>query len=621
MGESTQDYRALTLMFFNPTGTLNIAADPSDIDEGGLTRAKNINSTRTGIIKTRAGSVKINSSSIGVNNHIRAQSGNRYSFSTSIYNNEISIGSGYASGQWSSVSYNAFNETTEQIFALNGTDLVRISGDYIYNWGIAQPTTAPEAYKNDALTAISGTYSIQYTYARKNSGSLINESSPSPASNSVSIDAGIQAYIPWPTDSQITHVRAYRTTSNGSIYYLDDDTAVTPRTTEDGEVYTFDWEKTQGYTSSTYKWTTTDSDNSTEYCHEFELDLGTATVSFMRTHHIWEGIRYASNLSDSLLGAQITEDNDAPPAGTYLAGPNYGGTLFIIKDNLLYYSKPRRPENWPALYFIEVSTAEFPGKTITFYNGQPYYFTKRHIFYIQGTGHNTFQPLNMRARTGAQGPMGAYTVDGHGIYHTGPDGLYLFSGGNDRKVTKDTLDPIFLGESVKGIPACDDNLVSAWVIAYKSRIYFGYRSSGTYPSNVFVMDMDEPRKTVYYSYDFEIADVEVDESNGLLLALCGDGFVRKLEFGTQDDSVDISWEIQSKDFTLQTRRHFPRWAKYDVDGSATGEIILDDVSHQSHSITGSRDTTRRLIEVGNGNRCAIKLSGSGASTVYGVEFE
>jgi hypothetical protein len=91
--------------------------------------------------------------------------------------------------------------------------------------------------------------------------------------------------------------------------------------------------------------------------------------------------------------------------------------------------------------------------------------------------------------------------------------------------------------------------------------------------------------------------------------------------------TDIDWEAQSKDFTLQTRPHFPRWAKYDINSSqaagVTGKIILDDVLHQSHTITAaqSRKTKRRLIEPGNGERASIRITGTGPATVYLAEME
>ena len=128
----------------------------------------------------------------------------------------------------------------------------------------------------------------------------------------------------------------------------------------------------------------------------------------------------------------------------------------------------------------------------------------------------------------------------------------------------------------------------------------------------------------------------VDEKNDRMLAFDYSGYVRVLEVdtATKDVATDIDWEVQSKDFTLQTRAHFPRWAKYDIETGggctdAKAEILLDDTIHQTHLVIQSsvkvasydRSTRRRLIDIGNGERCSIKLSGTGPTTIYAAEME
>jgi hypothetical protein len=219
-------------------------------------------------------------------------------------------------------------------------------------------------------------------------------------------------------------------------------------------------------------------------------------------------------------------------------------------------------------------------------------------------------------------------VDGKGIYHTGPDGLYLFASGRDEKITEETLEPIFRGEDTQGVPGVAD-MSTAWLVAFKNNLYFGYQSDGNnYPTNVLVLNLGTGR-LVYYLYndgsDVEIRTATVDEANKRLLVGDNTGFIRVIESksDTDDSGTAISWEVQSKDFSLQTRKHFPRWVKYDVEASTTctGELLLDGAVHQSHTITGSRNTKRRLVGTGNGDRASIRISGTGAGTVYAAEFE
>ena len=339
---------------------------------------------------------------------------------------------------------------------------------------------------------------------------------------------------------------------------------------------------------------------------------------------------FDTSISDGALGTTVKTDRDRPPLGSFVFGPAYDGTCFAIKDNLLHYCKPKQPEAWPALFFVEVDVTEFPGLTGVFHNGQPHYFTTRDIFYIQGTGDGLFQPLRLSAKTGAQSIRGAVSVAGIGIFHTGPDGLYLFSSGSDQKITEQSLEPIFRGETVEGLPGVSD-MSTSWLWAYQNHLYFGYTSAGKdYPVNILVLNMGT-RRINHYSYndgtDIEIRAIQTDHTNNRLLVGDGTGFVREIEdtASTDDSGTAISYSLQSKEFTLPTRKHFPRFMKYDVDASSattcTGELLLDGAVHHTHTITGNRLTKRRLVGAGNGNKAAIRISGTGPASIYTAELE
>jgi len=155
---------------------------------------------------------------------------------------------------------------------------------------------------------------------------------------------------------------------------------------------------------------------------------------------------------DGALGTEVLINRNRPPLGTFVFGPAYDGTCFVIKDNRLYYCKPKQPESWPELFYIEVGSPQNPGVTGTFHNGQPHYLTNHDIYYIQGTGEGLFNPIPLDAKTGAQSIRGALSIAGRGIFHTGPDGIYLYANGNDTKITENTLEPLFRGEDKEDMP-------------------------------------------------------------------------------------------------------------------------------------------------------------------------
>lgn len=496
------------------------------------------------------------------------QGGVRYGFAgESIFRNESSLVDSLTNAQWSAILYNSYNDTNQSLFALNGTDRKRITDSTVAEWGIAAPSAPTTAV--GALTGLTGTYNTKVTYCRKVGSTVVYESNPSSAGTARAL-TNQSLSVTWAasSDTQVTHVRVYRTLANGAIYYHDRDVAV-----------------------------------------------GTTTVD--------------TNTADSALGSEVETDHDRPPLGTVVIGPSFAGTCFILKDNNLYYCKPKQPEYWPSDYYIEVSTLQYPLTAGVFHNGQLYVFTEDELYYIQGTGHGTFFPIKMKASAGAQSAFGAVSVPGKGIYHTGKDGIYLWSS-EDKKITEANLEPLFRGEDTQGMPGVS-TMDNSWLHQHSNKLYFGYVSADyNYPSNVLVMNLDTGR-IGYYQYNdgsvVQLRCITTDKTNNRILAGDTTGYVRILEDKSvsTDSGQAVSWEAQSKDFTLQTRAHFPRWNKYDVDASSAttcnGYLLLDGAVHQTHAITGNRNTVRRLVKTGNGERCAIRLSGSGPVSIYAVESE
>lgn len=340
---------------------------------------------------------------------------------------------------------------------------------------------------------------------------------------------------------------------------------------------------------------------------------------------------FESSLPDAGLGPELQEDRDRLPLGvSYVFGPTFDGTTFALKDNRLYYSKPKQPEYYPALFYIEVSTPQFPLVTGLTHGGQIYCLSRRDIYYIQGTGDGTFLPFRRDCRTGAQTILGAVSIPGRGICHTGPDGIYMFNASSDMKISEATLEPLFRGETVEGMAGVD-TMDDSWLWSYKNLLYFGYRSADQdRPGNVLVLNLDTA-KVSYYVYndgdDVQIRTITTDDTNSRLLVGDGTGFVRVIESPAyaDDSGVAIPFDVKSKDFLLQTRSHFPRHVWYDVEASnavsVTGELYLDGEIHQSHTITGSRTIRRRLVDTGNGSKAAIRIHGSGPATIFLTEFE
>ncbi len=272
-------------VIFDPSGSLNIAADPSDLPQSGegssissdaLTRCKNLRINQKGIAKTRDGSAKVNETAIETAVWwIEEQGGDRYTFAgDSIYENEEAIETGLTEAQWTAVQYNAFNDTTQQIFAFNGTDRKRIADSEVYEWGVDAPEDAPTLSAGEA-TGLTGRYNARYTYLRKVGTTVVYESNPSPTADHyfTLTDQSLLVSVTPPADPQVTHIRLYRTEADGVIYYRDQDIPVNAY----GYGYVESFEA--GYLSGNgYKFTHADSNHGTQNTFTWESIAETTQI-------------------------------------------------------------------------------------------------------------------------------------------------------------------------------------------------------------------------------------------------------------------------------------------------------------------------------------------------------
>jgi hypothetical protein len=343
----------------------------------------------------------------------------------------------------------------------------------------------------------------------------------------------------------------------------------------------------------------------------------------------WEPIYLESYVADTSLGTEVLTNHNRPPLGSFVFGPSLTGMCFIIYNNFLYYCLEKQPDYWPTEYNIEVSPVQFPLKAGCFYDGQIYVASTEQIYNISGTGADNFSPpIPQSALTGTISPYCFLPIHGKGIFHLGNDGLYLFTGSDDVNVTNERFRPIFTGETVLDIPGISTtNTANSWLIYFQSKLYFGYPKDGsTYPDNIIVTDLSTG-KSAHYDYGQTFRCVGIDYENDRLLTVDTSGYVWELENKdtTTDDGDEISFKLQTMDYSSTLRKYFPRWARYDVNvgtgATASGFVLLDGVSVQTHTLSGSRNTKKRLIAKANGDRVSMRITGTGQVDIYSVEVE
>jgi hypothetical protein len=310
-----------------------------------------------------------------------------------------------------------------------------------------------------------------------------------------------------------------------------------------------------------------------------------------------------------------------------VVGPNFNGTCFIIKDNLLYFSKPQQPEYWPALYYLEISSPQESLTGLTLYGGQVYVLTKSDIYLVQGTGYQSFFPLRQTALTGVLAQDGILALRGKGVLRVANDGLWGATGNSDDNLTNPRFRQIFFGETAGTIPGINRTYtVNSWIISWRNKLYHAY-PGGTevYPGQILVTDL-ATGKTQHYDYGVDFATATIDIVNDRILAADTSGYIWELEDAdlVSDAGTAISWDYQSGEVSDQLRQYFPRSAKYDVEvasGTAVAHVMLDGVSKQQHTLSGSRNSTKRLVDTCTGKRLQCRITGTGAVSIWGAELE
>lgn len=612
---------------FSPTGTLDLVTDPALLGDGDMVRCTNLDLSEPGVARTRKGISKVSTHALtGTAYGLMESGGKRYAFvGTGIYENEVRLATGMTAAEWHAVAYQAYNDTAEAVFCTNGTDKKRIQASVVREWGITAPATAPtvtgtvsyaytfawektnshasgNVYKftttwsstyetlyawesslldDEGVTADSATirptywfeiteelntaarYGVRYTYARKSAGVLLCESNPSEA---VFANLGSGLAVTWTAsaDAQVTHVRLYRTLSDGGEYYYAD-----------------------------------------------EVAIGTTST--------------ALSPDDQSLGAALEEDHDRLPlAVTALAGPDYNGYLFAAVGNKVYWSKAKQPEYWPAAYYVEVGGPQSPITALELHNGQLWAFTRRKVILIQGTGASSFFPYTQTSLAGAVSAQGTLSTS-LGILRAHSDGIYLWTGSQDSRITDRRLRPVFeKGEDTGAVQGYYANGADEVILlARGSKVWCLYPSASDSDCDQVIVFDFEAQKVTHHDYGRGFVRGCIDVENDRLLVMDEDGWILRLENGTTDDGEAISWQLETKVFGDTLRRLNPRWCRYDVEittGSATGDVMLDGKSVQTHTLT-SRDTRKRLIGVASGRRLSQRLAGSGVAAVRQTEIE
>jgi len=524
-------------------GGLNLN-DPRAIEDGELAIALNADFRQRGVVRSRDGREPIYTSQ--GTDLIGSADGDVFSVGTDVYRNGSALSTSITGV--SALGVTKLQNVQNEVLLLSAQVNYKIDDNNVQTWGIAAPTVAPVITDPGGAGGLSaGDYYYKYTYLRKSGTTIIHESNPSPVSlvyTTTTTDLLKVTFTP-SSDAQVTHVRIYRTLVNGSgtsdnFYYTGDEVAVT-----DG----------------------------------FSND----------------------DTADSSLGALVETDNDPPPATSLaaIAGPGADGVIFIATGNTLYFSKPYRPESFPAAYYVEVGVPYKAIKGVVDWGGLTYIFTTDTIYYLQGTDPATYYPVKTQASRGLAAPQAIVATE-KGILYLAYDGVYAFNGQSEVKLSSEKVDSLFRGETVNTVsPMSKTNLANCWIAYFNGKMFLGYpTATSTFPDRVLVYDF-ETFKFSIYNYGVSLKSVFVDTVNFRLLAGDTNGALWQLESGESDNGTAFTFKVRSKELSGLSQQA-PVLTRVDIQNAGGATVytrwLSKGVAKQTFTLTDSVEQKRRIMK-------------------------
>lgn len=586
-----------------------LSLEDTSLGEGGLSVGCNIDlHERPGTILTRRGYTQVHSS-LGDGNPLRLVYLNSSGVSFASGGTQIFVrGTGEDTengisdiSQISIIEYRGVNAPLPEVFVANGGMPHSSSPGFIFQrrmyrwtrrqfdiWGIDGTPYAPLASVGGG-TGLTGDYSVKFTYIRKFGGSVVSESNPSGASNTVTLaNEDLDFTVVASDDSSVTNIRVYRTVAGGATYLFDQD-----------------------------------------------VDNTTATVT--------------SSQSDGGLGSAVDEDNDVPRPATLAHVLRDRVWLNDIGyPSRLHWSKRFFPESFPANNFIDVTTNEDAITALASSNNVLVAFTARTKYRVIEQDDNTvavtgdipfigastagFVSFELPSARGTSASRAVVSTP-VGIIYPSRDGIYVTDGTTaPEQSISDEIQPIFDGVKVGDIPpintALEKNMVAVW---YRRKYFLSYTSvESASDSNDYTVIIS-PGRGIWF-WDMGFSSFFVDAEKDRLLAGRPDGSGVQLEAPGihSDEGSAISATVETAampggDAFLQSNFFYMRVdAEVHADDTLEATFYADDTAVVTKAITGNR--TRRLLRLpassrGHTWKVGLSYSGTHQAKIHGVETQ
>jgi hypothetical protein len=518
---------------------------PLLLEDGEMVSCEGFSFERDGVLETRQQKVAVNSTALGsihtmrryVNNVIAGDGYNvRHKWDLDGYCDQYVppagedftlLGTLQSDERWSVADHKEFT------IIANGLDKKAVVGANLYNWGAANPTTAPSGAAGAAGNP-SGTYSLYYTYYIQFPNGRVYETGPSPAGSATVSDQAIS----W--------------TEIGLCPY---ETATVWR-----KLYRYNTTLAETYYVATIK------DNTTTTYTDDYLD---ATL---------------------ILGVILTTGSyDVPPDGI-VDVTDYLNRIFGIYSNYLCWSEAGIPFAVPAANSLLISRSGEDLRCVVSWGDQLYMGDAGTWYRLQGSDSTSWALKQTFAEEGILNPHTA-KVTKYGILGLWYDGIYVFDGSTSRNITKDIIKRSTFTKFTD-----DKDSTAACHAEFDGRHYrlaYPSTATGTTADKAITIDfIDYPNLKVYHS-DFVPSAFQYHLDTGIEYMGKADGYQYE---NTTAETIAVSLQTGDRTMKNIAQLKEVEHLYYDMN-TGGAEVILTiyaDGVAQTPSIPITESTRKRV---------------------------
>ena len=550
----------MTVELFTFDKGINTQKSPLLLEDGEMVSCEGFSFERDGVLEARQVKSAVNTTALGSIHTIRRYmnsvvAGDAYSvrhkwdldgycdqYIPPTGENFTLLGTLQSNNRWSVADHREFT------LLANGLDRKAIAVSTLYDWGAANPTTAPTGAAGAAGNP-NDTYSLYYTFYIMFPNGRVYETAPSPA-GSVVVSS---EKITW-----------------GNIGVCPYSTATVWR-----KLYRYSTTLAETYYVATLK------DNTTT--------------------------TYTDNSSDATLqaGSALSTSGYALPPDNIVDVTDYINRVFCISGSYLYWSETGIPFAYPAANSLLVSRVGEDLVCVVNWADQLYMADPKTWHRLQGTDASTW---NLKGTFAEEGVINTHTVKvtKYGIIGLWYDGIYLFDGTASTNILKDIIKESFFTDITETKSQAD-----ACCAEFDGRRYkFMYPSSGTTIDKCLNIDfIDSPNLKLYHS-DFTPSAYQHHYDTGIEYMGKSDGY--QYENGTTETiATTLQTGDRAMKNILQLKEIVYLYYDIDTDGQDVIVTIYADGTAQTPTIKlneSSRKRDRKSLPKFQGYRFSVKIT-------------